>query len=1059
MILRLSVLLWLFAIHLIGIYLFTRGFLLSRLSLSNHSICPDEFSNCTLPPTHKRAVLLIIDSLRFDFISPQPPLPSSPHHHNVLTLPKELTEKYPTRSFIFNAYADPPTTTLQRIKGLTTGSLPTFIDMGNNFGGSSIMEDSILNQLNLAGKISAFMGDDTWMSVFPDAFHPNMTFPYDSFNVEDLHTVDEGVITHLFPLLNDDSKPFDFLIGHFLGVDHVGHRVGPDHSSMTAKLKQMNDVLTRVVEEMDDETLLVVLGDHGMDRSGDHGGDGVLETSAALWIYSKGPELSASKNISPSGLLQYKTFPDSPTEHRRIQQIDILPTLSILLGLPIPYNNLGSVIPEVFCRPTRKGSRTEAPREALKRALEINAAQIKTFLDTYRSSSSGSELDDAWGEIQRSWDAIQQTALSNNTQDIQLLSSNSFNRVALAACRSMWAQFDPILMGFGLAVLFAGLISTCFVYVALKKVQNDWHNWVKKHIPYCVFGAGIGAVLGVCVDFLVSTFVSGVSLKVLDWVLVFASMFSCLAMIVTSMSTSTSSLKLSNAFTSLPIIPIIHTCAFFSNSWTFWEERIVPFLLVTSVLVNFVPAGFTAPTPHLRRRILKFSAVILVCVRLMAISTVCREEQQPYCHVTFFASSSVPSPPLVILILALPTAVVIVPLMIQRILRITKSDAGIANVFVSIIVRPSLVAGTLFWIAEWVDSAQILGGGSREVHHQFWAAELRGVRTWLARFAFGWPVLVGLSLWWAAPLCMQVDVDVTNDEKPGAGKTNSQPTRRITILGFANAFGASYLMFWMPFFCVVYASLQLTAQVVLGLALVALLSYLEVVDSVRDARMMESAFATGAPSSILAGSSTSPSLPSSASASAATQLQFSEIVPIALLGLLTFYATGHQATVSSIQWKAAFMLTETVRYPWAPLTVGINSLGPVAVISGFGVVLLAVWNREPGLSDQKPGQAHNEEGSTQAISPRERYDAQVTADSTLAGLGIMMYYGAILLATAMSAAILRRHLMVWKVFAPRFMAAVIHLLVVDVGALVGVGVGVGRISNRIGTVFRGMVRE
>ena len=36
------------------------------------------------------------------------------------------------------------------------------------------------------------MGDDTWMTVFPTSFDPNMTHPFDSFNVEDLHTVDEA---------------------------------------------------------------------------------------------------------------------------------------------------------------------------------------------------------------------------------------------------------------------------------------------------------------------------------------------------------------------------------------------------------------------------------------------------------------------------------------------------------------------------------------------------------------------------------------------------------------------------------------------------------------------------------------------------------------------------------------------------------------------------------------------------------------------------------------------------------------------------------------------------
>src|SRR5271154_6373416 len=116
------------------------------------------------------------------------------------------------------------------------------------------------------------LGDDTWFKLFPDSFRPNMTFPFESFNVEDLHTVDDGVISHLFPLLEDKSKPFDFLIGHFLGVDHVGHRVGLDHPSMKNKMEQMNSVLTRVVNLLDNDTLLILLGDHGVDESGDHGG-------------------------------------------------------------------------------------------------------------------------------------------------------------------------------------------------------------------------------------------------------------------------------------------------------------------------------------------------------------------------------------------------------------------------------------------------------------------------------------------------------------------------------------------------------------------------------------------------------------------------------------------------------------------------------------------------------------------------------------------------------------------------------------------------------------------
>ena len=38
---------------------------------------------------------------------------------------------------------------------------------------------------------------------------------------------------------------------------------------------------------MDDETILFVLGDHGMTRTGDHGGDSEDELNAALFVYSK----------------------------------------------------------------------------------------------------------------------------------------------------------------------------------------------------------------------------------------------------------------------------------------------------------------------------------------------------------------------------------------------------------------------------------------------------------------------------------------------------------------------------------------------------------------------------------------------------------------------------------------------------------------------------------------------------------------------------------------------------------------------------------------------------
>lgn len=42
-----------------------------------------------------------------------------------------------------------------------------------------------------------------------------------------------------------------------------------------------------LTEAIDEETVVFVMGDHGMTRSGDHGGDSKDEVMAGLFVYSK----------------------------------------------------------------------------------------------------------------------------------------------------------------------------------------------------------------------------------------------------------------------------------------------------------------------------------------------------------------------------------------------------------------------------------------------------------------------------------------------------------------------------------------------------------------------------------------------------------------------------------------------------------------------------------------------------------------------------------------------------------------------------------------------------
>lgn len=108
------------------------------------------------------------------------------------------------------------------------------------------------------------MGDSTWTELFPKRFLREYPFP--SFNIFDLDTVDNGINAKLPTELAE--RDWSLLVAHYLGVDHCGHTHGPIHPEMARKLSEMDVVIRRIVDKMDDDTTLFVIGDHGMTGTG-----------------------------------------------------------------------------------------------------------------------------------------------------------------------------------------------------------------------------------------------------------------------------------------------------------------------------------------------------------------------------------------------------------------------------------------------------------------------------------------------------------------------------------------------------------------------------------------------------------------------------------------------------------------------------------------------------------------------------------------------------------------------------------------------------------------------
>lgn len=79
------------------------------------------------------------------------------------------------RAIPFTAHAASPTITMPRVKAITTGSIPGFLDAILNFAESDTtsslaQQDSWLAQIKAAGGKLVMYGDDTWIKLFPGMF-------------------------------------------------------------------------------------------------------------------------------------------------------------------------------------------------------------------------------------------------------------------------------------------------------------------------------------------------------------------------------------------------------------------------------------------------------------------------------------------------------------------------------------------------------------------------------------------------------------------------------------------------------------------------------------------------------------------------------------------------------------------------------------------------------------------------------------------------------------------------------------------------------------------------
>ncbi|KAG0592904.1 hypothetical protein KC19_1G289300 [Ceratodon purpureus] len=370
------------ALQLIGLVLFVLGFFPVKPALMGKSDFESAMPSCQtstyhgekklsqlsyqeasgVPRQFDRLVIMIVDGMPAELVLGRGGRP--PPAELVAAMPFTHSLLASRKGFGYHAKAAPPTVTMPRLKAMTSGAIAGFLDVAFNFNTQALLDDNLVDQLAIAGWKMVMLGDETWLKLFPDKFmrHDGVN----SFYVKDTVEVDYNVTRHLQEELA--ASDWDLLVLHYLGLDHVGHLGGRSSSLVAPKLKEMDDVIQRIYEKLirssvDRRTLLMVASDHGMTDGGNHGGASYQEADAlALFISGsypgdKGELESASKRWTDAATSSaWPSF-----------QVDVVPTLAQQLGVPIPKNSVGALLPQLFT--------SLAPKEQL-RALELNAWQL-----------------------------------------------------------------------------------------------------------------------------------------------------------------------------------------------------------------------------------------------------------------------------------------------------------------------------------------------------------------------------------------------------------------------------------------------------------------------------------------------------------------------------------------------------------------------------------------------------------------------------------------------------------------------------------------------------------
>ena len=300
------------------------------------------------PALADRVVLVVLDGLRTDRVADLPAMRSLAGRGASGTLRVVLPSlSNPARA------------------ALVTGAWPEVSGVTNNSAFEPPPIQSLFSLARQRGIESAVIGTGFWRQAFDGQIDAIHTFadPPESMEPEDLIAWQNQACDEALERLGAASAGLR-VVGLLAG-DDAGHEYGGESGSYRDVTAAVDRCLARLVDRLGQDATFVAVSDHGhVDRWG-HGGHGGEEPEV----------LYAPFAMAGQGVRRADPFD--------AELVDIAPTLSVLLGLPIPANSQGRVLWDALEEPAGAGARLRglesAQREALAAHMPDRAASLEVL--------------------------------------------------------------------------------------------------------------------------------------------------------------------------------------------------------------------------------------------------------------------------------------------------------------------------------------------------------------------------------------------------------------------------------------------------------------------------------------------------------------------------------------------------------------------------------------------------------------------------------------------------------------------------------------------------------